>query len=92
MGKGRYVASELTSLYTKNNIRVSEIITNLEKYLNDINDVRTLGFCVTVEHAVFMEKFNLAGLKAEYLTSKNSKDRDKIRDQFKKKSSIIYLW
>ncbi|MFT7252467.1 MAG: superfamily II DNA or RNA helicase, partial [Flavobacterium sp.] len=84
--KGRYVASELTSLYTKNNIRVSEIITNLEKYLNDINDVRTLGFCVTVEHAVFMaEKFNLAGLKAEYLTSKNSKDRDKIRDQFKKK-------
>jgi bifunctional pyridoxal-dependent enzyme with beta-cystathionase and maltose regulon repressor activities len=38
------------------------------------------------------EKFNLAGLKAEYLTSKNSKDRDKIRDQFKKKSSIIYLW
>jgi hypothetical protein len=27
----------------------------------------------------------LAGLKAEYLTSKNSKDRDKIRDQFKKK-------
>jgi superfamily II DNA or RNA helicase len=51
MGKGRYVASELTSLYTKNNIRVSEIISNLEKYLNDINDVRTLGFCVTVEHA-----------------------------------------
>jgi hypothetical protein len=53
MGKGRYVASELTSLYTKNNIRVSEIISN-EKYLNDINDVRTLGFCVTVEHAVFI--------------------------------------
>jgi hypothetical protein len=53
MGKGGYVASELTSCILKNNIRVSEIISNLEKYLNDINDVRTLGFCVTVEHAVF---------------------------------------
>ncbi|WP_016990605.1 DUF3427 domain-containing protein [Flavobacterium sp. ACAM 123] len=84
--KGKYVASELTSLYTKNNIRVGEIITSLEKYLNDINDVRALGFCVTVEHAIFMaEKFNLAGLKAEYLTSKNSKDRERIREQFKKK-------
>jgi hypothetical protein len=35
---------------------LSEIITNLEKYLNDINDVRTLGFCVTVEHAVLWQK------------------------------------
>ena len=84
--KGKYVASELTSLYTKNNIRVGEIIQNLEKYLNDINDVRAIGFCVTVEHAIFMtEKFNLAGLKASFLTSKNSNDRETIRNQFKKK-------
>ncbi|HEY6143637.1 MAG TPA: DUF3427 domain-containing protein [Flavobacterium sp.] len=84
--KGKYVASELTSLYTKNNIRVGEIISNLDKYTNDINDVRAIGFCVTIEHATFMaEKFNLAGLKAEYLTAKNSSDRDRIREQFKKK-------
>lgn len=84
--KGKYVASELTSLYTKNNVRVGEIIKGLEKYLNDINDVRAIGFCATVEHAIFMtEKFNLAGLKAEVLTSKNSSDREKIREQFKKK-------
>lgn len=84
--KGKYVASELTSLYTKNNVRVGEIIKNLEKYLSDINDVRAIGFCVTVEHAIFMtEKFNLAGLKASYLTSKNSNDREMIRSQFKKK-------
>ena len=84
--KGKYVASELTSLYTKNNIRVGEIISNLNKYTNDINDVRAIGFCATIEHATFMaEKFNLAGLKAEYLTAKNSSERDKIREQFKKK-------
>ena len=84
--KGKYVASELTSLYTKNNIRVGEIISNLEKYLNNINDVRAIGFCVTVEHAVFMmEKFNLAGLRAESLTNKNSSERETLRERFKKK-------
>lgn len=84
--KGKYLASELTSLYTKNDVRVGEIISNLDKYINDINDVRAIGFCVTVEHAIFMtEKFNLAGLKAECLTSKNSNERDRIREQFKKK-------
>ena len=84
--KGKYVASELTGLYTKNNIRLGEIIKTLQKYLNDINDVRAIGFCVTVEHAIFMaEKFTLAGLRASYLTSKNSSDREKIRNQFKKK-------
>jgi superfamily II DNA or RNA helicase len=84
--KGKYAASELTSLYTKNNVRVGEIISNLAKYTNDINDVRAIGFCVTIEHATFMaEKFNLAGLKAEYLTAKNSNERDRIREKFKKK-------
>lgn len=84
--KGRYIASELTSLYTKNDVRVGEIITNLDKYTNDLNDVRAIGFCVTIEHATFMaEKFNLAGLKASFLTTKNSSERDRIREQFRKK-------
>lgn len=84
--KGKYVASELTSLYTNSDVRVAQIISNLDKYTNDLNDVRAIGFCVTVEHAIFMtEKFNLAGLKAEYLTSKNANERDRIRTQFKKK-------
>jgi hypothetical protein len=38
------------------------------------------------------EKFNLAGLKAEYLTSKNSKDRDKMRSIQEKVQLFIYLW
>lgn len=83
---GKYVASELSSIYTKNEIRVGEIISNLYKYTNDINDVQALGFCVTVEHAIFMtEKFNLAGLKAVYLTGKNSSERERIKESFTKK-------
>lgn len=84
--KGKYVASELTSIYTKNNIRVGEIITQLQKYTNNIHDVRAIGFCVSIEHAKFMtEKFNLAGIKSVYLTSDNSKDRESIRNQFRNK-------
>ncbi len=59
MGKGRYIASELTNLYTSNDRRINEIISNLDKYTKDLNDVRAIGFCVSIAHAEFMaEKFN----------------------------------
>jgi superfamily II DNA or RNA helicase len=78
--RGRYVPSELSNVYTGNNRRVGEIIYNLNKYCKDINDLRALGFCVTIEHAKFMaEKFLLAGLKAAYLSSENSKEREILR-------------
>jgi superfamily II DNA or RNA helicase len=78
--RGRYVASELSSIYTANDRRVREIIDSLEKYTKDLNDVRALGFCVTMEHAKFMaEKFCLAGLKADYLTSDYSQNRNDVK-------------
>ena len=90
--RGKYVASELTNLYTESDRRVREILDALEKYTKDINDVRALGYCVSMEHAKFMaKKFTLAGLKADYLTSKNSKDRDFIRQKLEKKE-INYLF
>jgi superfamily II DNA or RNA helicase len=90
--RGKYVASELTNLYTGNDRRVREVIDALEKYTKDINDVSTLGYCVSMEHAKYMaKKFTLAGLKADYLTSNNSKDRVSIRQKLEKKE-INYLF
>lgn len=90
--KGRYVSSELSNLYTANDRRVGEILTNLEKYTKNYEDVRALGFCVTIEHAQFMaEKFSLAGLKANYLSSKNSSQREVFRQQLVSKE-INYLF
>jgi superfamily II DNA or RNA helicase len=84
--RGRYLASELTNIYTENDRRVGEIIDALEKYTKDINDVRALGYCVSMEHAKYMaEKFTLAGLKADYLTSDNSENRTHIRKKLEKK-------
>jgi superfamily II DNA or RNA helicase len=90
--KGRYVASELTSIFTSNDRRVGEVIGALEKYTKDIKDVRAIGFCVSIEHAKYMaEKFLLAGLKADYLTSANNQNREDIR-RFLEKKEINYLF
>jgi len=90
--KGRYVASELSDIYTTNDRRVGEIISNIDKYCRDITDVRALGFCATVEHARFMcEKFLLAGLKADYLTSTHSESRNYVRQKLLTKE-INYLF
>jgi superfamily II DNA or RNA helicase len=90
--RGRYVPSELTNLYTANDRRVGEIINALNKYTKDIQDLRAIGFCVSIEHAKFMaEKFLLNGLKADFLTSENTQNRDVIRKQLLSKE-INYLF
>ncbi len=89
---GRYVPSELTKIYTQNDRRVGEIIFNLNKYLNDIETVRALCFCVTQEHAQFMaQKFVLSGLKADYLVSSRSSLREELRMKLLSKE-INYLF
>ncbi len=90
--RGRYVASELTNLYTANDRRVREIIDALMKYTKDETDVRAIGFCISMEHAKFMaEKFTLAGFKADYLTSANNQNRDIVKSQLLNKE-INYLF
>ncbi|MBP9165304.1 MAG: DUF3427 domain-containing protein, partial [Leptospiraceae bacterium] len=89
---GKYLPSELTKLYTQNDKRVGDIVSSLEKYLRDINDVRALCFCVSQEHAEFMaEKFTLVGFKADYLISSRSDEREELRKKFLRKE-INYLF
>lgn len=89
---GKYVPSELTRIFTQNDNRVGEIINNLGKYLQDENNVKALGFCVTQEHAKYMaEKFSLAGFKADFLVSGNSDNRDGLRRKLLSKE-INYLF
>jgi len=89
---GRYLPGELSKIYTQNDLRVNHILTNINKYLIDIQDVRALCFCVTQEHAQFMaEKFSLAGLKADYLVSSRNSERGELRRKFVQKE-INYLF
>lgn len=90
--RGRYVTSELSSIYTANDRRVGEIIDSLNHYTKDIQDVCALGFCVDMAHAKYMAtKFEQAGLKADYLTSENSVNREGLKRRLLTKE-INYLF
>ncbi|WP_198342330.1 DEAD/DEAH box helicase [Pedobacter psychrophilus] len=90
--KGRYISSELTNLYTSNDRRVREIVDALNKYTKDSQDIRAIGFCVSMEHAKYMaEKFSMAGFKADYLTNANNQNRDLVRQMLLSKE-INYLF
>ncbi|QSO49190.1 DUF3427 domain-containing protein [Alicyclobacillus mengziensis] len=76
-----YDLKELESLYTDNKIRVTQIMNSLKKYVTDIDDVKGLGFCVSVNHALYMAKvFNESGIPAMALHGGSSdEDRDEAK-------------
>lgn len=70
-----YNLADLSNAYTGNDIRVREIVTALNKYVTDIDDVIGLGFCVSKEHAKFMAKrFNEFGIESIALTDESKKN------------------
>ena len=83
---GGYDKGELTNIYTFSGIvaekRADMIVNSLLRYVTDIDTVKGLGFCVSIEHAKFMSNFfNERGIPSMYLTGmspdeerKNAKD------------------
>ena len=58
-----YDWQELDHLYTNNSIRAKQILRSVQKYVTDLEGVKGLGFCVSVQHAQYMAKiFNEAGV------------------------------
>ena len=79
--RGRYDASELEKIYTADTKRCLLIYESVIKYVNDIEEVKGLGFCVSVAHADYMATFfNQHGIPAISLSSKSLDD---IRDDAK---------
>jgi superfamily II DNA or RNA helicase len=68
---GRYVDSELNGLFVREgNQRSALIIRELLEKVDDLERMRTVAFCATIEHAAFMaEEFRSAGLNALALHS-----------------------
>lgn len=65
--RGGYEKSELEKVYVLSQTvaqrRVDHIIQSLDKYVTDMEAMKGLGFCVSIEHAKFMaESFNAAGI------------------------------
>ncbi|MGX1113942.1 superfamily II DNA or RNA helicase [Pseudoalteromonas sp. MBR-15] len=88
---GRYDISELSKLYTGENNRANKIISSLNDIVTNINAIKALAFCVSQDHAEFMaSKFNLAGISADVLTSKNTSER-KHKQQALRRGEIHIL-
>ena len=78
-----YDIRELDKVYTGNDLRVSQILTSLNKYVTDIDKVIGLGFCVSKEHAKFMaNSFNNIGIPSLALTDETKKaDRNLAKER-----------
>lgn len=78
--KGGYDEKELNVIYIEGESaikRVELIISSLHKYLNDVNEVHGIGFCVSIDHARFMSRmFNENNIPSIALSS-DSKDNDR---------------
>ena len=70
---GGYDKNELSNLYTLSGLvaerRADLVVNSILKYVTDINEVKGLGFCVSIEHARFMaDYFNARGISSMALT------------------------
>lgn len=70
---GSYDKNELSNLYTFSGLvaerRADLVVNSILKYVTDINEVKGLGFCVSIEHARFMtDYFNAHGVPSMALT------------------------
>lgn len=94
---GKYDAGELTRIFTGNDIaarqRVQSILDALERYCTDPATVRSLGFCVTKEHARYMaEAFQQAGFQADVLLADTPRDeREAMRSRLRE-GKLNYLF
>lgn len=94
---GGYDKSELSKIYTINGaastMRADLVVRSLLKYVTDIDDVKGLGFCVSVEHAKFMSNyFNQQGIPSIYLTGKSADDERKNAKQLLISGEIRFIF
>lgn len=77
--RGGYDKSQLSNLYSLNRAvaerRADHIIRSLDKYVTDMDAVKGLGFCVSIEHTKFMaEYFNAAGIPSIWLVGESTEE------------------
>ena len=77
--RGGYDKAELTNVYALSGAaaerRAEHVLRSLLKYVTDIDDVKGLGFCASVEHAQFMcDFFNRRGVPSLCLSGRSPED------------------
>lgn len=75
--RGGYDLAQLNALYTANDARLRIVLKELQDKVSDVQTMRALGFCVSVQHADWMAAtFNQRGIPARSVTGQtNEGDR-----------------
>ena len=94
---GGYDKRELTKIYTLSGAmaqrRADLVVTSLLKYVTDIDDVKGLGFCVSIEHAEFMCRyFNERNIPSMFLTGHSPEDERKTAKQRLVAGSVRFIF
>ena len=77
-GRG-YDVKGLTNLYTADDAWARLILQQLYKHVDNVHEIRALGFCVSIAHAQFMARiFNEAGVAATAVWG-DSKEEERRR-------------
>lgn len=75
------------------NRRADLVVSSLLKYVTDIDDVKGLGFCVTVEHAEFMSNyFNARGIPSMFLTGHSPDEERKAAKNRLVKGEVRFIF
>lgn len=76
---GGYDKRELSQIYTLSgavaNRRADLVVSAMLKYVTDIDDVKGIGFCVSIAHAAFMSQyFNAHHIPSMFLTGQSPEE------------------
>ena len=92
--RGKYDISELEKVYTADLKRCSLVLESVKKYVADMDEVKGLGFCVSVAHADYMSMyFNKHGVPSISLSAKSIDDirEDAKQDLVDGKIKFIFV-
>lgn len=71
--RGGYDSAALSGVYTGNDARTRIVLKELGDKVADVEAMRALGFCVSVEHARYMaQRFGEAGIPARAVSAETS--------------------
>lgn len=95
--RGGYDQKELSNIYSFSG-KIAEkrgamIVNSVRKYVTEIDEVKGLGFCVSVDHAKFMaDIFNKSGIPSIELTGTSSDEIRKTAKERLVKGEIKFIF
>lgn len=95
--RGGYDRTELSKIYSLNRAsadkRASMIVQSILRYVTEIDDVKGLGFCVSIEHANFMsDYFNAHKIPAMSLTGQSPDEERRSAKQHLIQGDIRFIF